>query len=275
MNIKRSIESLLFVSPKPLSLKELADVLDKKTEEIEKNLQELISDCKNNDRGVLVIENSKKYQMSSSPESAAIVQKFMQSEVSGELTPASLETLTIIAYRGPIKKKDIEKIRGINCSLILKNLLIRGLVEEKSADEVEDNIYTVSLDFVKFLGISSLSDLPDYEKFNNNEEIDKLLGKISSHEGDNLIDGNDLENSLPTEDKNKEEILRDDKEEKKNEENEEGDEEDDKESEDDEDDKYDEDDEEDEEDEVSDDDDKNCSGDGEENKKEINNNLEK
>lgn len=272
MNIKRSIESLLFVSPKPLSLKELADVLDKKTEEVEKNLQELIDDYKNNDRGILVIENSKKYQMSSSPESAAIVQKFMQSEVSGELTPASLETLTIIAYRGPIKKKDIEKIRGINCSLILKNLLIRGLVEEKSADEVEDNIYTVSLDFVKFLGISSLSDLPDYEKFNNNEEIDKLLGKINSHEGDNLIDGNDQENSLPTEDKDKEEILRDDKEEKKNEENEEGDEEDDEESEDDEGDKYDEDDED---DEVIGDDNKNCGGDGEENKKEINNNLEK
>ncbi|MCK9438800.1 MAG: SMC-Scp complex subunit ScpB [Patescibacteria group bacterium] len=186
MNIKRSIESLLFVSPKPLSLKELADVLDKKTEEVEKDLQELIDDYKNNDRGILIIENSKKYQMSSSPESAAVVQKFMQSEVSGELTPASLETLTIIAYRGPIKKKDIEKIRGINCSLILKNLLIRGLVEEKSADEIEDNIYTVSLDFVKFLGISSLNDLPDYEKFNNNEEIDKLLGKINNHDSDDL-----------------------------------------------------------------------------------------
>ncbi len=186
MNIKRSIESLLFVSPKPLSVKDLAGVLDKKTEEIEKEIEELVSDYKNNDRGILIIENSKKYQMSSSPESASVVQKFMQSEVSGELTPASLETLTIIAYRGPIKKKDIEKIRGINCSLILKNLLIRGLVEEKTADEVEDNIYTVSLDFIKFLGISSLNDLPEYDKFNKSEEIDKLLGKINDSTGSDL-----------------------------------------------------------------------------------------
>lgn len=179
MNIKRSIESLLFVSPKPLSLKDLSDVLDKKTEEVEKEIIELMEEYKNSDRGILIIENSKKYQMSSSPESAEIVQKFMQNEVSGELTPASLETLTIIAYRGPIKKKNIEKIRGINCSLILKNLLIRGLIEEKTAEEPEDNIYTVSLDFIKFLGVSSLNDLPDYDKFNKNEEIEKLLGGIS------------------------------------------------------------------------------------------------
>ncbi|HNV12772.1 MAG TPA: SMC-Scp complex subunit ScpB [bacterium] len=188
MNIKRSIESLLFVSPKPLSLKELADVLEIKTEDVEREIGELINDYKNGNRGILIIENSKKYQMSSSPESAEVVQKFMQSEVSGELTPASLETLTIIAYRGPIKKKDIEKIRGINCSLILKNLLIRGLIEEKQGNEIEDNIYTVSLDFVKFLGISSLNELPDYEKFNKNEEIDKLLGDINKSEDKNLND---------------------------------------------------------------------------------------
>ena len=176
MNIKRSIESLLFVSPKPLTLKDLAEVLKEKTEIIEQEINGLISEYKENDRGILIIENSKKYQMSSSPESAEIVQKFMQTEVSGELTPASLETLTIIAYRGPIKKKDIEKIRGINCSLILKNLLIRGLVEEKMASEMENNEYLVTLDFVKFLGISSLKDLPEYEKFNKNEELDRLLG---------------------------------------------------------------------------------------------------
>lgn len=180
MNIKRSIESLLFISPKPLSLKDLATVLEVKLSEVQREIEELIADYKNNDRGILIIENSKKYQMSSSPESAKIVQKFMQSEVSGELTPASLETLTIIAYRGPIKKKDIEKIRGINCSLILRNLLIRGLIEEVAGEEMEDNIYNVSLDFIKFLGISKLSDLPDYDQFNKSEEIDALLGRLET-----------------------------------------------------------------------------------------------
>ncbi|MFA5420962.1 MAG: SMC-Scp complex subunit ScpB, partial [Patescibacteria group bacterium] len=89
--------------------------------------------------------------------------------------PASLETLTIIAYKGPIKKKSIEKIRGINCSLILRNLLLRGLIEEKSANEPEDNEYTVSLDFIKFLGISKIDDLPEYASFRENKEIDEMI----------------------------------------------------------------------------------------------------
>lgn len=177
MNIKRSVESLLFVSPKPLSLRELSKILNVGTTDLEAGIKELIDDYNKGDRGILIVENDKKYQMSSSPESAKIVQDFMQSEVSGELTPASLETLTIIAYRGPVKKENIEKIRGINCSLILKNLLIRGLIEEKSADEPEDNEYSVSLDFIRFLGVSKLEELPDYEKFNKNEDIKKLLSE--------------------------------------------------------------------------------------------------
>ncbi|PKM91280.1 SMC-Scp complex subunit ScpB [Candidatus Falkowbacteria bacterium HGW-Falkowbacteria-1] len=190
MNIKRSIESLLFVSPKPLSLKELSDVLGVEIVDLEPEIKDLMDDYSKNDRGILIIENSKKYQMSSSPESAEIVQKFMQSEVSGELTPASLETLTIIAYRGPVKKRNIEKIRGINCSLILKNLLIRGLIEEKSADEPEDNEYSVSLDFIRFLGVSKLDELPDYEKFNKSEDIERILNenKVSLNLNEEAVD---------------------------------------------------------------------------------------
>jgi segregation and condensation protein B len=179
MNIKRSIESVLFVSPKPLSLKDLSAALELEKKEIEEPLNDLISEYKEGDRGILIIENGDKYSMASSPESAKIVQKFMQSEVSGELTPASLETLTIIAYKGPIKKKYIEKIRGINCSLILRNLLLRGLIEEKSADEPEDNEYTVSLDFIKFLGISKIEDLPDYKNFRENKEVDDMINDNS------------------------------------------------------------------------------------------------
>ncbi len=166
---------MLFVSPKPLSLKDLVDILEVDKKEIEESLNALILDYKEGDRGILIIENGGKYSMASSPESAKIVQKFMQSEVSGELTPASLETLTIIAYKGPIKKKSIEKIRGINCSLILRNLLLRGLIEEKSANEPEDNEYTVSLDFIKFLGISKIDDLPEYASFRENKEIDEMI----------------------------------------------------------------------------------------------------
>lgn len=180
MELKYLLESLFFVSAKSLTLKELVNFSKKDISEVKIALEDLISEYNKNNRGIRIIENGKKYQMASAPDNAKLVQKFLQTEVSGELTPASLETLTIIAYQGPIKKLEIEKIRGINCSLILRNLLIRGLIEEKSSDEPDENEYEASLEFIKFLGISNIKDLPDYEKFNKNENIDKLLGRIDS-----------------------------------------------------------------------------------------------
>lgn len=180
MELKYLLESLFFVSSKPLTIKELAVFLKKDLSEVESAVNELISEYNENNRGIRIIESGKKYQMASCSDNAKLIQEFLKTEISGELTPASLETLTIIAYRGPIKKSEIEKIRGINCSLILRNLLIRGLVEEKTSSDEEENEYSVSLEFIKFLGVNSLKDLPDYEKFNKNEDIDRLLGKTRS-----------------------------------------------------------------------------------------------
>lgn len=178
MELKYLLESLFFVSTKSLDVKELAAFLKKDISEVETALKELTVEYQENNRGLRIIESGRKYQMASAPDNAKLVQDFLQTEISGELTPASLETLTIIAYRGPIKKTDLEKIRGINCSLILRNLLIRGLIEQKTDKNDDDNEYVVSLEFIKFLGLTGVKDLPDYEKFNNSEDIDRLLGKM-------------------------------------------------------------------------------------------------
>ena len=178
MELKYLLESLFFVSTKSLDVKELAVFLKKDINEVEIALKALITEYQDNNRGLRIIESGRKYQMASAPDNAKLVQDFLQTEISGELTPASLETLTIIAYRGPIKKTDLEKIRGINCSLILRNLLIRGLIEQKTDKNDDDNEYVVSLEFIKFLGLTSVKDLPDYDKFHNSEDIDRLLGKI-------------------------------------------------------------------------------------------------
>jgi segregation and condensation protein B len=150
------LESLFFVSTKSLDVKELAVFLKKDISEVEIALKALIAEYQDNNRGLRIIESGRKYQMASAPDNAKLVQDFFQTEISGELTPASLETLTIIAYRGPIKKTDLEKIRGINCSLILRNLLIRGLIEQKTDKNDDDNEYVVSLEFIKFLGLTSV-----------------------------------------------------------------------------------------------------------------------
>jgi segregation and condensation protein B len=176
MNFKTKIESLLFVSDRPLSAEDILKIFGENAptaEEIGKNLEELFVEYKEKKRGIIIIKNSGKYQMSSSPESADVVQKFLSDETTGELTRPQLETLTIVAYRGPIGKTELEQIRGVNCSLVLRNLLIRGLVEEREQDG--EAHFFVTADFLKFLGINSTEELPDYQKLRNNEIINQVI----------------------------------------------------------------------------------------------------
>jgi segregation and condensation protein B len=93
-----------------------------------------------------------------------------------------LETLTIVSYRGPITKPVLEQIRGVNCSLILRNLLIRGLIERLESTKTQMPKYQVMHEFIKFLGMSSVKDLPEYEKLSTHETLDEVLR--STEEGD-------------------------------------------------------------------------------------------
>lgn len=175
MSLNSQIESLLFISAKPMTIKQLAELTKKKPDEIKKAGGELVEDYKENMRGVQIIKNGSKLQMVSSPENSKIVQEFIKDETTGELSRPSLETLTIIAYRGPIAKLDLDRIRGVNCSLILRNLLLRGLVEAKADKEKKDTFYTVTFDFIRFLGINDIKDLPDFERLHTDETIEKAI----------------------------------------------------------------------------------------------------
>ncbi len=180
MGIKSQLESILFISAKPMGVKQLAELLGKASEEIKQAGDELVEEYRNQDRGVQIIKDGSHYQMASSPDNAKVVRDFIKDETTGELSKPSLEALTIIAYRGPIAKTDLDRIRGVNCSLILRNLLIRGLIEGKPDKTKGQVCYNVTLDFVRFLGISDISQLPDYEKLSQDDAIDRLLNKSES-----------------------------------------------------------------------------------------------
>ena len=138
-------------------------------------LNELNEEYTEGGRGIRLIINNNKVQLVSAPENTDLVQGYLKSDLTGELTKPSLETLTIIAYRQPVTKAEMEQIRGVNCSLILRNLMIRGLVEADYNKERGVTEYNVTLDFLKFLGINSIKELPDYEKLNSDENLLKLL----------------------------------------------------------------------------------------------------
>ncbi|MEI7451992.1 MAG: SMC-Scp complex subunit ScpB [Candidatus Falkowbacteria bacterium] len=182
MSLKSQIESLLFVANKPLTSKELAGFLKTDKKAVDEQLAALMQDYTDSDSGLQVIENSDKYQIVSSAANSQVVSDFIHDETSGELSRPSLETLTIIAYRGPITKIDLDRIRGVNCSLIVRNLLIRGLIEEKFDKEKNETYYAVTLDFIRYLGINKVNDLPDYERLNKDESIEKMINAATQVE---------------------------------------------------------------------------------------------
>lgn len=175
MDIKPKIESLLFVSAKAMTIKQLADIIKAPAKDIEEACDKLAAEYKEVGRGMEIIKHTNKFQMVSAPENSELIRSFVKDEVSGELSRPSLEALTIIAYRGPITKIDLDRIRGVNCSLILRNLLIRGLIEAKEDLKKRETYYSVSLDFIRFLGLNEIGELPDYERLNKEETLSKML----------------------------------------------------------------------------------------------------
>lgn len=174
-NLKSKIESLLFVASRPLNLKKICEVVGGEKEEVKIFLAELMGEGGKSGRGVQIMEIDGEYQMSTSSDSSKMVKDFLKDEMTGELTRPALETLTIIAYRGPISKPELEQIRGVNCSLILRNLMIKGLAEVKTSDKGGEALYNITFDFLRHLGLQKIDELPDYDKLSKSEILDKVL----------------------------------------------------------------------------------------------------
>lgn len=160
------LEALLFASAKPFTIKTLAKLLQTDDEQVRVWIDELTALFEDRESGVRLVKSGAEVQLMTAPQARALVEQFLKEEITGELTRPQLETLTIIAYRGPISKPDIEQIRGINCTLILRNLQWRGLIAETEFSTSEIPSYRVTLDFVRYLGLSSIEQLPQFAELN-------------------------------------------------------------------------------------------------------------
>lgn len=172
--IKATLEALLYMSPHPVTLKKLCVYAHCSTKEAQAALQDLIEEYKHH-AGLQLNRVGDTYQFSTTPAAARAVERYLEEEEKKELTKPSLETLTIVAYRGPIAKAEIELIRGVNCSMILRNLLIRGLIEEEYDPTLAITRYKVTFDFLHYLGLREPQELPDFTTLNSNENLEKLL----------------------------------------------------------------------------------------------------
>lgn len=165
-NIKQKIEALLFIAGEPIAIKQLAKILEIKEDDISTAILALKDEYREGDRGLIIIENNSQVQLATSPIVSETIENFLKSSLKEELTPAALETLAIIAYKGPLIRVEIDNIRGVNSSFTIRNLLIRGLIE-KDLDKKKANsfAYRISFDMLKKLGLENIGQLPEYEKY--------------------------------------------------------------------------------------------------------------
>ncbi len=174
INLRSKLESILFAAGKPLSLKKIADMLAVTTTEVEKVAKELEQIYIDGQHGLEIILHQGEVVMATRPEHSELVKDFIKAEELGDLTRPQLETLSVLAYRGPLAKAELEQVRGVNCSLILRNLMIRGLVEMTAENSLTPR-YQVTVDFLRYLGLSSLDKLPEYETLSKDEVLNQII----------------------------------------------------------------------------------------------------
>ncbi len=175
MTLTSQLEAILFVASKPLTLKQLLTATGASLDDVKSALSSLREKYNILECGIVLVESEDTLQMTTNPDAAPVIEKFVQKEISSELTRAQLETLTVIAYRGPLTRPEIEQIRGVNCALILRNLLMRGLLEENAGVDDLMPSYVLSIDALRVLGIQSVTDLPEYEALHAHEYLDQAL----------------------------------------------------------------------------------------------------
>jgi segregation and condensation protein B len=173
MNLVSKIESILFVASKPLAVSKIAKAIEVDTDKIEDALETLKMKYNRDDSGINILTEGDRIQMGTNPDNSDVLSGFIKEEISGELTKAQLETLTVVAYRGPITRPELEEIRGVNCAVILRNLMIRGLVEEKDDPEKMLPAYNVSFEALRHLGVNSIDELPDYNILRDHEHFEQ------------------------------------------------------------------------------------------------------
>jgi segregation and condensation protein B len=164
-NLEAQLEALLFVAAVPVTVAQLAEALEQKPQEIELGLRALEQSYASK-RGLSLQWHAERIQLTTAPEMAGIVEKFLGLEATARLSRAALETLAIIAYRQPITRPGVDAIRGVNSDGVMKSLLSKGLVQEIGRTEGPGRpiLYGTSTEFLQHFGLSSLAGLPPYEK---------------------------------------------------------------------------------------------------------------
>jgi segregation and condensation protein B len=164
LSVLAQVESLLFVADAPVSVGRLAKALEVTPGQVERALIDLAVLYAG--RGLRLQRAGSLVQITTAPEAAPHVERFLGLETRAQLSRAALETVAIIAYRQPITRPEIEGIRGVSSDSVLRTLLSVGLVEEigRAPTVGRPILYGTTFEFLQHFGLSSLEELPPLDK---------------------------------------------------------------------------------------------------------------
>jgi segregation and condensation protein B len=170
------LEAMLFVAAEPVATSQLAEALDVSASVVERGLNEL--DASLSSRGLRLQRHAGRVQLTTAPQLAELIERFLGLEMTSHLSRAALETLAIIAYQQPVTRPQIDAIRGVNSDSMMKSLLQKGLILESGRTDGPGRpiLYSTTPEFLQHFGLNSILEMPPLAKPGEEEEThDEML----------------------------------------------------------------------------------------------------
>lgn len=176
--LQRYVEALIFAAPEPISRSEIKKALTEnifdqiQTEDVDTAVEELQHKYQSEDYAFHLVEIGEKYQFLTKGAYHKLIEDYLRLSRGKRLSKAALETLSIIAYKQPIVKSEIEQIRGVNCDYTIQKLIEKELVEIQGRSDGPGRplLYGTSEKFMNYFGLKSIKDLPQLKDFEKQEE---------------------------------------------------------------------------------------------------------
>ena len=160
LSLPVKLEALLFVAAEPVTTAQLATALDVAASVVERGLNEL--DLSLSNRGLRLQRHAGRVQLTTAPQLAELIERFLGLEATTHLSRAALETLAIIAYQQPVTRPQIDSIRGVNSDSMMKSLLNKGLILESGRADGPGRpiLYSTTPEFLQHFGLNSILEMP-------------------------------------------------------------------------------------------------------------------
>ena len=180
--LKGIIEAILFTIGESVTLDRLASVLEKDPEDLKVILEEMKIDYSAEERGICLIELDGAYQICTKIETYDYVRKLVSQPKKRSLTDVMLETLSIIDYKQPVTKQEIEAIRGVKCDFAVNKLIEYKLVKELGRLETLGRpiVFGTTEEFLRCFGVSSIEELPDIDEVTKQSFMDEAMEEVSA-----------------------------------------------------------------------------------------------